>query len=800
MSRAYRSASLVAILMSAAVLVGCGGAQSRFSSHMDRGKQYLTQGNYQKASVEFRNALQIMPKDIEALLLAGQVAEKQGNPRAAAGFYLGAIDYHPEEVRSRAALGRVYVLAGSPDLAQPVIEPGLASHPDDPDLLSVRAAIRQMQGDGAGATADAERALKLDPNNENAMGLLASLYTKADGPQRAIALLSEGLKRRPQSTDLRAILASLYATAGELDHAEEQLRKLTELKPQQVAFRNQLAVFYTRQHRLDDAQHVLEEATRALPQDNDAKLVLVDFLAGVRSREQGEKTLRQFIAQEPDNHALRLGLGSLQQRAGATTEALATYNDVIARDSDGSSGITARNRIAAIRMAQGRVEEAEQLIAQVLQKSPRDSEALALRGDLALQRNDPTAAIADLRAVLRDQPISLPLRLSLARAYRSAGETALAEETLRGTMDLFPSNFDSRIDLADLLTQTGRSDQAVTLVEGLVRSAPADVHIREVLTRAYLAKRDFKSARTAAEDIQRLAPESASGFYLAGLAARGDGRLDDSEHDLDQALALQHGSVDILNARARLDIERGRASQAVARVQAAVEQNPKSAATLELLGEMYIATKNFPHAVQTLEHTIELTPKWSLPYRDLAAAKLAQKDTAGAIAAYEAGIKVAPTEAELVIGVADLYTARGRIDEALARYEALHKLNPHLDVISNNLAMLLVNHKTDRTSLDRAKELTAGFVNSSRPELLDTTGWVRFKRGEVQDAMPVLERAMERAPDSRVIRYHLAMAQLKSGQRDKARANLQSALGNSAAFEGSDDARLALVQLTGPSG
>jgi tetratricopeptide (TPR) repeat protein len=767
---------------------------------MDRGRQYQAQGNYEKAGIEFRNALQIMPKSVEAMYMAGRISERQGNARAALGLYLGVIDEDPANIKARAAAGRVYVFAGQRDRAQEVIGPGLAKSPDDPDLLTVRAAIRQQEGDSAGATADAERALKLNPKNENTLAVLASLYAKADGPPRAIALLSDAIKMLPESTDLRLVLANLYATAGELDHAEEQLRKLIQLKPQQLAFRNQLAAFYVRQRKDVDAQRVLEEATRVLPQNNEAKFALVDFIASIHNRGEGEKLLRQYIEKDPDNYVLRLGLGSLLQRAGAVSDAVAAYKEIVAKDEDGPNGLLARDRIAAIAIAQGRTDEARQLIDQVLHKNPRDSEALALRADLALQRNDPTAAIPDLRAVLRDQPGSIAMRLSLARAYRLGGEAGLAEEILRGTMDAFPANFDVRIDLADLMSQTGRTDQALAMLEELVRSAPTDARIREVLIRAYLSKRDFKSARAAAEDLKRLAPKSPNGFYLAGLAAKGDGRLDDSEHELDQALALNPLSPDYLNARAHLDIDRGRAAQAIARVQKAVEQNPKSAALQDLLGEIYIVAKDYPRAVQTLEHTIELTPKWSLPYRDLAAAKLAQKDTAGAIAAYEAGIKAAPSEAELVIGAANLYVAQRRVDDAIARYEMLHKLNPHLDTVSNNLAMLLVNFKTDKASLDRAKELTAGFASSSRPELLDTSGWVRLKRGEVQDAMQMLEKAMDRAPDSRVIRYHLAMAQLKAGERDKARTNLQTALGNSAPFEGSEDARLALVQLTGKTG
>jgi predicted Zn-dependent protease len=78
---------------------------------------------------------------------------------------------------------------------------------------------------------------------------------------------------------------------------------------------------------------------------------------------------------------------------------------------------------------------------------------------------------------------------------------------------------------------------------------------------------------------------------------------------------------------------------------------------------------------------------------------------------------------------------------------------------------------------------------------LDTSGWVRFKRHEYQDAAAMLERAISRAPDSQVIRYHLAMAELQLGQRDRARANLESALAGTGSFSGSDEARSVLTNL-----
>src|SRR5262249_1664203 len=149
----------------------------------------------------------------------------------------------------------------------------------------------------------------------------------------------------------------------------------------------------------------------------------------------------------------------------------------------------------------------------------------------------------------------------------------------------------------------------------------------------------------------------------------------------------------------------------------------------------------------------------------------------------------APGEPLIVAEMATLLEQQGRVDEAIAAYETLYERNPHLDFAANNLAMLLVSYRKDQRSLDRARDLTADFAKSQDGALLDTHGWVRFQRGEYNDALPVLERAVERAPNANVVRYHLGMAEWKAGQRERAQRNLETAVAGSASFSGADEAR-----------
>jgi Tfp pilus assembly protein PilF len=285
----HTGAHLVAFALFLA-LAGCGSSHSRFLSHMERGKQYLAGGNLDKANIEFRNALQIEPKNADAFYFSGRVAERRRSLREAIGFYQAAVDARPDETRARASLAKVFLLGGATQQALEVISPGLLADPDDPDLLAARAVARHALGDDSEAQVDAARAVQLAPTNENAVGVLAALALRAGDATRAVSIVSDAIAKAPSSVDLHQILASVYQSDRLPREAEEQMRRIIALEPNELTPRMALAAHFAQEHELDEARKVLEEAVRALPQTDGAKLALVDFIVAQRSREQGEKT------------------------------------------------------------------------------------------------------------------------------------------------------------------------------------------------------------------------------------------------------------------------------------------------------------------------------------------------------------------------------------------------------------------------------------------------------------------------------------------------------------------------------
>jgi tetratricopeptide (TPR) repeat protein len=359
-----------------------------------------------------------------------------------------------------------------------------------------------------------------------------------------------------------------------------------------------------------------------------------------------------------------------------------------------------------------------------------------------------------------------------------------------------PNDASISIELAQVLTRSDRVAQAITLLEDTVKRQPDSEPAREGLIGAYLIAGNLQGAHDAAEELEKHQPKSASGFYYAGLVAAREQHLDESKRDFEAALKLQPERLDVLASLARVESAQGAFDSAIGRVRAALEQHHDNTELLTLLGSLHFERKDFGQAAVAFDRTRQLNPGLWQPHRNLALVKLATNDINGALDEYQAALGLAPAEPQLVADAARVYEKQGKVDEAIARYEALYRGNPGAQQFAaNNLAMLLVTYKKDRASLDRARELTSTFTSSGNGALLDTVGWVQFKRGEYQEALPILERAVERAPESKLIRFHLAMTQLELGLRDRARTNLESALTGADGLQWADEARSALATL-----
>jgi tetratricopeptide (TPR) repeat protein len=794
-SNCVRFSSLAVLAM---VSVACSGAQERKLSYLQKSQTYYDQQNYDKARIELRNALQIDPKYVEARYLSGRVAEKRGELREAVGQYQAAIDENAKFMPARAAMARLYLLGGLPEKATELVDAGLKDEPQNPALLTVRAAVQAQVGRVVPALEDAEASYKLAPNDEYTVALLASLYKQSARLDKAIEVVTKGSAQLPKSVDLHVVLADLEASSQNYEAVQEQLQQVITLEPKALTHRARLAQFFLFRKDVAGAAATWRQAIKDLPEQQEPKLALIDLLWSQQGESVATDEMQAMVAREPNNADLKLSLGGYLERQGKLDQAEQTYQEVIKKSDKDAAGLGARNRLAALYLTKRNdPAQAEKLVAEVLKESPRDNDALILRANMALQKGDATTAITDLRGVLRDQPNSAPLMRALAKAHLQNNEASLAEETLRSALQSNPGDIPTRKELAQLLLQQGKADQAKTMLEQMtaVQGLGSDLEIIDAQFKAQLMAKDYAAAMQTAEKLQGLRPNIGIGWYYAGLAAEGQKSLDAARKGYETSLQKQPDAAEPLAALVRLDVADKQIPRALQRLDKVIAVNPKHAVAHNLRGELLLSEKQWPEAIAAFNKSVESAPNWWAPYRGLALAQLGNKQADAAINTYQAGIDKTKGTA-LSTDLAALYERMGKADDAIKVYEQWLQREPKSLMAANNLTMLLLNYRNDKPSVDKAVKISELLASSKEPALLDTRGWAKFKAGEYQAAVNLLQQAANAAPDSNTLRYHLGMAQWKAGDASAARDNLQAAVKDNKPFFGSDEAKQALATLT----
>jgi tetratricopeptide (TPR) repeat protein len=91
------------VLISAFVLC-CGGPEEKKMKFFNKGKALYEQGDYVKALLEFKNAVQIDPKFADGYYMLGMVQLKKGNWKKAYGRFAKAVDLDPDNLDAQVHL------------------------------------------------------------------------------------------------------------------------------------------------------------------------------------------------------------------------------------------------------------------------------------------------------------------------------------------------------------------------------------------------------------------------------------------------------------------------------------------------------------------------------------------------------------------------------------------------------------------------------------------------------------------------------------------------------------------------
>jgi tetratricopeptide (TPR) repeat protein len=765
----------LAIAVLAATLAACGTPEERAAKYIATAQSLYDKGEYDKARLEAQNAAQINPKNARARYLLAQVAEKQEQYQAMFGHLMVAVDEDPTLLEARLKLGTLYFLGQAWEEAGKQAAVLMEQAPNDARVRLLNARVLIQRGEQQAGIAEIDAAIGLDPDNIEAILLQSSAMAITD-LDKAIANIDAAIARLPsdQVRPLRELRVVMLSQGRRTDEVETDLAALARDFPQEDAYQFQLARFYTSQGRVDEAEKLLKQVADLDTADTTRRLGYVQFLATQKDVAQAEAALKTFIEQSPDDVKLKLALAELYDVTKRPDEAIPVYQQAADQGGKTPEGFTARNRLATLKIQQGKTDEGKALIEGILKDAPDEPTALLLRAAVRFTEKQFADSIADLRLVLRKDDKNTRALLLMAQAYLQTGDMVLAKDAYRRLLDVEPDNGDALQQLAVVLASEKDFATAEELLRKRIEKQPDDVLASGRLVEVLLAQQKVDKAETEARRMAALQNDAGVGdFQLARVlatkqdfAGAAEAFRKSAASRADDPLPLQ-GLVQSLVAQ-------GKTREAVSVLSNRVAEKQDDLFARFLLANVYGREGDVKNAERYLEEVLKAKPDAVVAYVSLAG--LYPKDRDERVRIYQRGLKAVPGSPELSMLLGTEYEQTGRHDEAIEVYEALVKANPGYEPGVNNLAASLLDHRTDQASWARALELAKPLEKTGNPAMLDTLGWAFYRNNNASRAVAVLEQAVAKAPQVPVFRYHLGMAYILAGNPIGAKQELQAAL------------------------
>lgn len=610
--------------------------------------QFAFQAKDYKAAREITDRLlKAAPEHVRILELAGATEYRLKNYLQAEAYLARALKNAPGLVLARQLLGQTYLRSGQPhktlEVLQPLIE---GKHLDGTSLALAGEAWLQI-GDSKKSEAAFKRATEVSPddtrvrtsaalaqmargNSASAIPELEAIATEDKGPRADLALISARLRQNDAEGALKAI-------AG--------LEKKMPDSPLPSNLRGRVLLLKR------DVPGATKSFEASLAKEANyfpsiASLAAIDFAGG--KPDAARKRFEDLLKAEPGNYQALLALAELGVRTGASPLDVVKYmrEAVKLNPTQPTPHLMLVNHLLNIAEPKDALTAATEAVAAL----PNNLDLQEALGRAQLAMNDPNQAITTFTRLAGQQPTHAMHQVRLADAYAAQKDYAAAAKALQRALEIQPDFAPARRSQVALAMRDNRHDDAVAMAREMQKKDPKNAGPWAVEGDVEANRKRWDAAATA---------------YRAALQRRSTA---------DYATRLHHA---LRMAGKTAEADRVTADWTKA--------NPKDPVYLFYLGDVAMATKDYPAAEAHYRSVLAVQPRNALALNNVAWLMVKQGKP-GAVAMAEQANALLPDRAPLLDTLATALAAEKNVSKAIEMQKRAIILSPQDGSLKLNLA------------------------------------------------------------------------------------------------------------------
>jgi putative PEP-CTERM system TPR-repeat lipoprotein len=465
------------------------------------------------------------------------------------------------------------------------------------------------------------------------------------------------------------------------------------------------------------------------------------------------------------------------------------------------------NALILVGYASAGLRDFDRAVAEVeeaIQIDPTRSETYTGLGGLQLLSGRREEAEAAFKNAVQIAPESVNARLALANYYWAVGRPRDAEDALKRTIELDPKSTVAHRALGVLYVTSNRLTEAEKHLKAVVEFSQSP-GARFALADYYLAMRRYPEA---AKVLQLLVDKPATSVAAKSRLAvieYSNGRRDEAHRILD-AIPQKANLAVVSVTKAQLLLSEGNFDQALATARRAAELDPRSAQAHFVLGRVHVARHEAEEARQSFTQVLALNPRATEAQLHLSRLELARGRINASIEFAEAAIASQPRNLDARLARVQGLLARRETAAAEAELKRLLQVTSQSSAVHTQFGMLYLmksEWQNARTAFSRALDLDAGNFEALRGSvaldlreskvaearmkvearlarvprdsgLLLLASSIYARQGDVKKTEEALRKALEAAPSNPEPYRRLAKLYFDQGRLDEARQEFEN--------------------------
>lgn len=728
------------------------------------------------------------PQRASTWLLKGNWLQTKSKLEEAIAAYQAAIKADPRAIQARSRLANIYLGQGKLDAARSEVAAIKKIEPQHLEGKYLTALIEFQQKNFTAARDILQEVLKVAPNHAPSVMLFSATAVALGSYGQAEQQLKPLLQRFPNHAYARKLLATAQSKLGQAEKALETLKPLladNQADQQALALAGELHMQLKQYAR---ATEYFERAAKLDPKSAAARtgLALSHYATG--NVEQGQSDLTAASAMEADKGRADILRVMAHTNKKEWDKALVAIDSLEKKQPNTP---LPHNMRGTVYYNKGDAAHARQSFEKALSIDPAFFPAAINLAQIDMLDKKPDAARKRFESVLAKDKNNLQAMLAIAAMEADAKNEKAYLEWVNKAASAHPTAVQPRALLTRYYVQKNDPQKALTLAREAVNANPTNPEALDLLGVTQMAAGEKDNAVASFAKLVTLSPNNPLAHLRLASAQAANKSLSEARKSLNKALELKPDLVEAQIGIIGLDMQENRPAEAIKRVQQVQQQHPKSSAGYAIEGDIQFAQKQFAKAATLYQKAFDLGKTGTLALKlHGALAASGKRNEAEAKAAQ--WLKEQPQDLGMRLYLAENYMAQREDKQAITQYRAILQQAPDNLISLNNLAWLL-QKQGDSQAITFAER-----AHKQRPEdaaIMDTLGWLLIEQGKTAQGLDLLQRALAKAPDVPEIRYHLAVALFKSGDKGRAESELKRLIDGGIKFPQEREAAALLAQI-----